>query len=116
MTATDRLLIRLFVNNTFLLTRWHCHRLPERSFRVRNRQFVVCARCTGLFTGLLAAPVLWPVAHLGVPVLIAATVGNLIDGGTQLAGLRKSANGLRLLLGLALGAGLTLSILNLLRP
>lgn len=28
-----------------------CHQMPERSFFIRNVQFPVCARCTGVFTG-----------------------------------------------------------------
>ncbi len=28
-----------------------CHRLPDRTFKIRNWYFPVCARCTGLYIG-----------------------------------------------------------------
>lgn len=28
-----------------------CHQMPERSFRILDMQFPVCARCTGVFVG-----------------------------------------------------------------
>ncbi|MCM1329325.1 MAG: DUF2085 domain-containing protein [Ruminococcus sp.] len=34
-----------------------CHQMAERSFFINNRQFPVCARCTGVFIGYaLAVP------------------------------------------------------------
>lgn len=30
-----------------------CHRIPERSFQIGDRQMPMCARCTGLFLGAL---------------------------------------------------------------
>ena len=32
-----------------------CHRIPERSFAVAGRQLPLCARCSGLYLGALAA-------------------------------------------------------------
>ena len=28
-----------------------CHRLPERTFKIRNHYFPVCSRCTGIYIG-----------------------------------------------------------------
>ena len=30
-----------------------CHRIPERSFKIGDRQMAMCARCTGLFLGAM---------------------------------------------------------------
>ncbi len=34
-----------------------CHQMPERSFFIKDMQFPVCARCTGVFIGWLFAVV-----------------------------------------------------------
>lgn len=36
-----------------------CHQMPERSFFIRGKQFPVCARCTGVFLGNIAAYVMF---------------------------------------------------------
>lgn len=103
LTAGQALATRLFVANPYLAL-WHCHRRCERSFFVRGRQFGVCARCTGLLTGLALSPLAVPLgAGLLVPAACAATVLLGIDGGSQLAGWRVSTNRLRLWSGLAVG-------------
>lgn len=99
-----RTLLRLFVNNRLLHSIWHCHQRPERSFRVKNRQFHICARCTGIFTGLLAAPVWVPLHPIAGPLLVVAVAANALDGGSQLVGWRESTNPLRFLLGALLAA------------
>lgn len=100
------LLLRLFVDNPALHCAWHCHRLPERSFFVANRQFHICSRCTGIFTGLLALPAAYWLAPIAAWVLGVTTFLNAIDGGTQLVGWRESNNLLRFILGLGFGIGL----------
>lgn len=99
-----RILLRLFVNNRLLHSVWHCHQRPERSFRVKNRQFHICARCTGIFTGLLIAPVWAPLHPFAGSLLALAVAANAIDGGSQLAGWRESTNPLRFVLGTLLAA------------
>lgn len=37
-----------------------CHRLPERSFFIEGEQFGVCSRCFGVYFGLLAGFVVYP--------------------------------------------------------
>lgn len=38
-----------------------CHQIPERSFFVDGRQFAVCSRCFGVYFGLLAGLLVYPV-------------------------------------------------------
>jgi uncharacterized membrane protein len=40
-----------------------CHQIPERSFHLSGRQFGVCSRCTGLYTGFAVAAVMYPLAR-----------------------------------------------------
>ena len=83
-----------------------CHRLPERSFAWRGRQFPVCARCTGILVGWLAYPLfLFGLAALGPWASLALNVPLLVDGGTQAMGWRTSTNPLRLLTGVLAGVG-----------
>jgi uncharacterized membrane protein len=40
-----------------------CHQIPERSFYVAGYPLAVCARCTGLYAGLAAGILLYPLAR-----------------------------------------------------
>jgi uncharacterized membrane protein len=37
-----------------------CHQLPDRSFHILEHQFAVCSRCFGVYFGLLAGLLLYP--------------------------------------------------------
>lgn len=37
-----------------------CHQMPSRSFYVENHSFAVCARCFGIYAGLLCGFLLYP--------------------------------------------------------
>lgn len=95
-----RLAIRVFIDSSFWHRHWHCHRLPERSFSVSNRQFHICSRCTGIVIGLLLVPLSVVVAEPARVFFIAAIAVFMLDAVTQLSGLRKSTNVIRMLTGL----------------
>jgi len=40
-----------------------CHQLSERSFHLEGHPFAVCARCTGLYAGLTAGIIFYPLAR-----------------------------------------------------
>ncbi len=83
-----------------------CHQRPERSFFFRGRQFPVCARCTGVYLGELAAllTLRWVRPPLWVAPLFCAVM--LADWGVQALGWRESTNPRRLVTGLLCGYGL----------
>ncbi len=89
-----------------------CHGVPDRCFTIRGHTFPICARCTGLLIGVAAGFLgpatlhLGPIAAIGVASLFVGPL--LVDGFTQLAGLRQSTNPLRLATGLIGGLGLVL--------
>jgi len=93
------LLSRIFVDSAIWHRFWHCHRRPERSFSVSGRQFHICARCTGLVAGMVAAPI---AAVCVAPTFVGlgiATAVLAVDGLTQFAGWRQSTNMIRFLTG-----------------
>jgi uncharacterized membrane protein len=104
--AMRRLATRVFVDGVWMHRGWRCHNLPERSFALSGRQFHLCARCTGLVTGVALSWCLLPIRHVLPPVLLIAMCALAIDGFTQMLGWRHSTNTLRLTTGL--GVGLTL--------
>ncbi|WP_130435145.1 DUF2085 domain-containing protein [Cuneatibacter caecimuris] len=83
-----------------------CHRLPERSFFFRGRQFPVCARCTGVAAGQLAALAVSCLRN--VPVILSTIFLGImgLDWGLQETGIRQSTNPRRLATGILGGFGL----------
>lgn len=100
-----------------LLFRLMCHGLPERSLTLFGTPMPLCARCVGIYAGMLAGIA----AFAAVPLLrervmrvvaIVAVTPLAIDGLTQLTGLRESTNPLRLLTGAIAGIAFGLWILS----
>lgn len=83
---------------------FRCHQLPDRSFHLFGFQFPLCARCTGIFLGLVfVGPILCALLSLNMYVSLFFVLAMFIDGFTQLKGWRKSNNFLRLITGLGFG-------------
>lgn len=90
-----------------------CHRLPERSFFWDGRQMPLCARCTGLYTGVFFSFCffLWKRRQHGdAPFSALLTVLALLplaaDGFGSYIGLWESSQSLRVLTGAAAGAAM----------
>ncbi len=87
-----------------------CHQLAERSFFIGGYQFPVCARCTGLPIGWIAAlPVfllLRPPLFTGLLLLVPM----LLDWGLQALGVLPSTNARRLITGVLGGCGYLLTL------
>lgn len=84
-----------------------CHQMPERSFFYHGKQFPVCARCTGVFFGFLAAVFLL-LFHRILPTKFAAFLLALmgVDWGLQALNIKESTNCRRAVTGFAGGLGL----------
>src|ERR1700680_1464089 len=78
-----------------------CHQRSDRSYFIRGRQLPLCARCLGMVTGLAFAPM----SNISITVAAILLLPMLLDGSTQLLGLRQSSNSLRLATGSAFGLG-----------
>lgn len=100
-----------------LLFRLLCHGKPERCLELFGIAMPICARCTGIYLGMLAGLA----AFVVLPLLrervmrrfaYAAVVPLAVDGLTQLTGLRESTNTLRMLTGALAGLAFGLWILS----
>ena len=84
-----------------------CHQRSERCLYVLGEPMAACARCTFLYLGILLSSLIHPL--IGSPrvpklrYLILAASPLIVDGGTQLIGLRESSNLVRAITGLAFG-------------
>ena len=83
---------------------FHCHQLSDRSFHIKGFQLPLCARCTGIFLGLLViGPICCLLLPLNMYLSLSLIVLMFIDGYSQFKGWRKSNNILRLITGLGFG-------------
>lgn len=102
------------------ITKYICHRMPERSFFIKGHQFPVCARCTGFYTGLVVFLVWncffkinYDISTLLISVVLMIPVA--IDGITQYFGPRESTNNLRFITGFIGGIGLIIFLKIIIR-
>ncbi|MBM7649905.1 putative membrane protein [Bacillus ectoiniformans] len=81
-----------------------CHRLPERSFFHRGKQFPICARCTGILAGYLLG-LIYAIVVGAIPLLIAGLLllPLIVDGGLQYIGKWHSTNTRRFITGILAG-------------
>ena len=85
-----------------------CHKIPERSFFYKGKQFPVCARCTGLGIGYISSLlvlIILGMFQLWIAFLLILPLA--IDGTGQLFGKWKSNNIRRLLTGIPAGIGVS---------
>lgn len=92
-----------------------CHRIPERTFKIRSHYFPVCSRCTGIYIGAFSYFLFvyfFYVQYSTILILSAAimVIPTFFDGLTQFLGFRKSNNILRVTTGLIGGLGLGILI------
>jgi uncharacterized membrane protein len=100
-----------------LLFRIMCHGRAERSLELFATPMPLCARCVGIYGGMLAGIlVFWAVPLLREKVMrgfaVAALIPLALDGLTQLTGLRESTNPLRVATGVIAGLAFGLWILS----
>jgi uncharacterized membrane protein len=100
-----------------LLFRVMCHGIVTRCLTLFDVPMPICARCTGIYLGMLAGIA----AFLVVPwarekaMRIAAFIAVTplaIDGLTQFVGLRESTNTLRMATGIAAGVAFSMWVLS----
>ena len=92
-----------------------CHRLPDRTFKVKNWYFPVCSRCTGFYIGAFSYFIyvyFFYVDYTPTLIMIAflMIIPTFLDGLTQFFGLRESNNILRLFTGLIGGVGFAILV------
>jgi uncharacterized membrane protein len=100
-----------------MLFRMMCHGKVERCLELFGVPMPICARCTGIYVGLLAGLALFPFMRwlrerTMRTVACIAVVPLGLDGVTQLLGFRESVNPLRIATGLIAGMAFGLWILS----
>ena len=78
-----------------------CHRRPDRSFFLKERQFPLCSRCTGILAGCVIAISLTTVSWIPDPTAYVIMLAPVVfDGTGQALGLWISTNTRRLITGI----------------
>lgn len=81
-----------------------CHRLPERSFFFRGKQFPICARCTGILVGyFLGIIYFFIIGTIPIFVSLLLLLPLVVDGVGQFFGKWISNNIRRLITGILAG-------------
>ena len=99
-----------------LLFRLLCHGRPERALELFGVPMPICARCAGIYAGLLVGlAAFWLIGFAKERTMrmiaFAAVTPLAIDGLTQFSGLRESTNPLRIATGVVAGLAFGLWIL-----
>lgn len=97
-----------------------CHQQTARSFSVNGIQMAVCSRCIGIYGALLAGWLALPVFSRVLEtsdkwlrrILYAGLLLNAADVAGNYFSIWTNSNGSRLLLGIILGAGISLLFKN----
>lgn len=93
-----------------------CHRMPERSFFFKGKQFPICARCTGITCGyLLGIAVLIFLGYIPLLWAVVILLPTIIDGTGQLFKYWESTNSRRFITGILAGIGIDFAIFHILR-
>ena len=83
-----------------------CHRMPERSFFWKGKQFPVCARCTGIYIGYLTMPLfMFCLFGWGIWMSFIMFLPTVIDGSIQAFFNIESNNIRRFITGIMSGMG-----------
>ena len=90
-----------------------CHRIPERSFFWKGKQFPVCSRCTGIHLGYFAYPLfLFGVFSFNIWITLLLIIPTYLDGMLQAFCNIDSNNTRRFITGLIAGIG-TMSLVSI---
>jgi uncharacterized membrane protein len=83
-----------------------CHQLPERSFFIKDYQFPICARCTGVIVGYILALPLGIMGYFKRNLSILCCIIMFVDWLLQACNIKKSSNNRRLITGILGGYGI----------
>lgn len=83
-----------------------CHRIPERSFFFKGKQFPLCARCTGIHVGFLSMPLfIFGFVYLSMWWSLILIIPTYLDGFVQAKTSYESNNTLSFITGFFSGIG-----------
>ena len=83
-----------------------CHQKEERSFFIKNHQFPLCARCTGIWLSSPIALITFIIGYsIKIRYCIFLMIPLIVDGTVQLLKIKHSTNMRRFITGLLYGYG-----------
>lgn len=85
-----------------------CHQREDRSFVLGGNEMAFCARCTGVWIGMLLGVVVMALVEVPIDsrlgwIVMVGLVPLMVDGGGQFLGWWESTNPIRLVTGLSAG-------------
>lgn len=70
-----------------------CHHMPDRSFHYKDRQFSLCARCTGILIGYFTLPIFhFEIIRPSILLIILLMIPITFDSTIQALEIRQSNN------------------------
>jgi uncharacterized membrane protein len=93
-----------------------CHQMSERCFCVHAQPMALCARCTGIYSGIMLAALLWTKPCQNRKVLLALLGGSasvmLLDVALETIGVYHNVKWLRFATGMGFGIALAPILVN----
>lgn len=90
-----------------------CHKLPERSFFYKGKQFPICARCTGILVGYFIGIIIIITYNREIVLGLLLMLPLAIDGGGQYINLWISNNRRRFITGILAGISTDIILYNI---
>ena len=96
----------------------HCHRKPDRTFKIRGNYFPICIRCTGIYVGTIFAFLFHYFVKMEYNlniflISLCLMIPMITDVATQVSKWRDGRNSIRFVTGLIGGVGYGIIILML---
>ncbi|QVK18661.1 DUF2085 domain-containing protein [Mycoplasmatota bacterium] len=78
------LIFSFIIKKNYLAIFFNCHQKVTRSFRIKDKYFIICARCTGILVGIYFCPFIFYFIDnyiyyllMGLPLIIDGTLQHL---------------------------------------
>lgn len=75
------LLLLFTIKKNYLAIFFNCHQKVTRSFKIKHKYFIICARCTGILIGIYISPIIFSFIDyfvyyllMGIPLIIDGTL------------------------------------------
>ena len=91
----------------------NCHQIPDRCFTVAHSPMALCSRCTGIYTGMLAAGIAYAVCRfsgIGKGVFLMLISPTLIDWASEFFHLYSGDLYIRFVIGILFGTAIVLFV------
>ena len=103
----------LWIKAMAIGSRMGCHQRADRSFCIKDYQFPICARCTGIVFSTVIGYLIFSIKRVGLICGFILCIPMMIDGSIQYFGVKESTNLRRFLTGFLGGIGFSIVRLNI---